>query len=772
MRIITTILTLGLLLLAGPFANAASQISVVGNLDFGNVTVGQRISIQATITNDGDQSFTVSGIEAPSGYSVEPFTGEVAPTTSETILVMFEPTAESEFSGTLSVISDAAQGTGEASCTGTGVSSNLGVSTRVISDSTVSILVQPGTEVTAYGVEEILPEGLTPANISPSSGVWNSTQRTLSWVFMDGEDRTLSYTISGTPSTPLLQGTTIFGVTEVAVGGASLLQESGDTGDSFSLSGDLAYGTVIVGQSQTATLTISNTGDASMTVNSVSYPDGFSGLNWTGDIAAGASQDVTVTFSPTATIEYSGQISVSAGAPEMVKQIACTGTGGAEEDIGLAERQIVNNQVTLSLLPPEGTTAVGAEETVPEGLTPESISNGGVWDENNRKISWVFMDGEDRQLSYVVNGLTGQYTLTGIAIFGVTELSIQGDTLLAYDSTDTDGDGLNDEDEQKIVDADPDDDINSVADVNGQDDFDGDGFTNLEEIEEGTDATLADDYPRTKFTPSELVLYDRTTQTWSVYWIATAEEKSFVWGSENGTPVPADYDGDGYLDAATYEGKTGQWDILYSNGGNESLTWGWKGGVAVPADFTGDGKADLGFYAPDSGEWYVYDLHTETSSTLAYGWNGCTPSIGDFDGDGVSDKAVYDTLNSHWYTYQSSSNSAVSMDLGVEGAFPVPGDFNGDGISDPTVFYPPTGTWYIHSSAGGDSSLVWGWNEGCFPLTGDFDGDGADDLAVFDYQIGRWNIYYTGTGQSLQVDWTGQGGVPASSPRFGQHDSH
>jgi hypothetical protein len=63
-------------------------------------------------------------------------------------------------------------------------------------------------------------------------------------------------------------------------------------------------------------------------------------------------------------------------------------------------------------------------------------------------------------------------------------------------SDDADGDGIPDYMEQQIVDADPDDDINDIRDVHGDDDFDGDGFSNAEEWANNTRADLADSYPQ------------------------------------------------------------------------------------------------------------------------------------------------------------------------------------------------------------------------------------------------------------------------------------
>jgi len=57
---------------------------------------------------------------------------------------------------------------------------------------------------------------------------------------------------------------------------------------------------------------------------------------------------------------------------------------------------------------------------------------------------------------------------------------------------DQDGDGLPDEWEQIIVDEDPDDYINNLWDVVPGDDYDGDGLTNLQEYDAGTDPTNSD----------------------------------------------------------------------------------------------------------------------------------------------------------------------------------------------------------------------------------------------------------------------------------------
>jgi hypothetical protein len=89
----------------------------------------------------------------------------------------------------------------------------------------------------------------------------------------------------------------------------------------------LAFGNVVVGSSRTGTLTISNTGNAPLNVSGITFPGGLSG-NWSsGAIAAGSSQNVTVTFSPTAATTLSGNIVVSSDATGGTSTIAVSGSG-------------------------------------------------------------------------------------------------------------------------------------------------------------------------------------------------------------------------------------------------------------------------------------------------------------------------------------------------------------------------------------------------------------------------------------------------------------
>lgn len=127
------------------------------------------------------------------------------------------------------------------------------------------------------------------------------------------------------------------------------------------LAGDLAFGDVAVGGTSTRTLTISNDGNATLTVSGISYPSGFSGA-WSGSIAPGASKAVPVTFAPSSATAYSGTVTVSSDKTSGGNTISLPGTGVS------SSTRIIRLTGDLSF----GTVAVGQT-----GTRPLTIHNDG-----------------------------------------------------------------------------------------------------------------------------------------------------------------------------------------------------------------------------------------------------------------------------------------------------------------------------------------------------------------------------------------------------------
>lgn len=94
----------------------------------------------------------------------------------------------------------------------------------------------------------------------------------------------------------------------------------------ISLSGNLSYGNVAVGQTTSRTLTISNNGNSPLTVSSVTTPQGFSG-NSNGPIQPGNSVTMSIFFSPNNVQTYTGNVVVNSDATSGINTINANGNG-------------------------------------------------------------------------------------------------------------------------------------------------------------------------------------------------------------------------------------------------------------------------------------------------------------------------------------------------------------------------------------------------------------------------------------------------------------
>ena len=95
------------------------------------------------------------------------------------------------------------------------------------------------------------------------------------------------------------------------------------------LSGSLDFGSITVGQTATRQLTISNTGNRTLSINSIAYPQGFSGDLLSASIAAGANKILNVTFAPLAAQNYSGSVDITSDKTSGTSSTAATGVGTA-----------------------------------------------------------------------------------------------------------------------------------------------------------------------------------------------------------------------------------------------------------------------------------------------------------------------------------------------------------------------------------------------------------------------------------------------------------
>ena len=296
-------------------------ISLSGDLTFGNTMVGSSATRTLTISNTGNSTLNVSSISYPSGFSGN-WSGTIAAGASRNVTMTFAPTTATSYSGTVTVNSDKTSGTNTRSCSGTGTA----VPTRIISlsgdlafgDVTVGSSTTRTLTISNTGSSTLSVSGISYP--SGFSGTWSGS------VAAGGSQ---NVTVTFAPTTATSYSGTVT-VNSDKTSGTNTRSCSG-TGTAvptriISLSGDLGFGDVTVGSSTTRTLTISNTGSSTLSVSGISYPSGFSGT-WSGSVAAGGSQNVTVTFAPTTATSYSGTVTVNSDKTSGTSTRSCSGNG-------------------------------------------------------------------------------------------------------------------------------------------------------------------------------------------------------------------------------------------------------------------------------------------------------------------------------------------------------------------------------------------------------------------------------------------------------------
>ena len=298
-------------------------IRLSGDLAFGEVPVGQSSQLTLTIHNDGNSALSVSSISYPDGFSGDWSSGSIPAGSSQEVTVTFSPVSASSYGGTITVSSDSTSGANTASCSGAGIvpvtriirlSGDLAFGEVTLGQSAQLPLTIHNDGNSALNVSSIsYPDGF--------SGDWSSGS------IPAGDSQEVTVTFS--PVSVSSYGGTIT-VSSDSTSGANTASCSGAgvaASRIISLSGDLAFGEVTVGQSSQLTLTIHNDGNSALSVSSISYPAGFSGDWSSGSIVAGDSQEVTVTFSPASVTSYGGTITVSSDSTSGANTLSCSGSG-------------------------------------------------------------------------------------------------------------------------------------------------------------------------------------------------------------------------------------------------------------------------------------------------------------------------------------------------------------------------------------------------------------------------------------------------------------
>jgi hypothetical protein len=306
---------------------------VIGSLslDFGDVTPGSSKNLTVTATNSGNKAVNISGVSISTKYFtlISPlFPVSLGAGQSTTLSISFTPNAVAEFSATLSVSSDAADGTQTLALSGAGAgllalnpsseafgSVNVGatksqVVTITNNDSSSVSISQVSVNGSAFSIAGIS----TPVSVGASQ----STTFTVTFAPKSSGSASGTVTVTSNAANPTL--TLSVSGTGVAPGALSANPTS------------LSFGSVIDGSTGSLSETVTNTGGSSVTVSQVGITGtGFSvsGITVPVTINGGQSATFTVKFAPTVAGAVSGNLTVTSTATNPTLTIPVSGTGVA-----------------------------------------------------------------------------------------------------------------------------------------------------------------------------------------------------------------------------------------------------------------------------------------------------------------------------------------------------------------------------------------------------------------------------------------------------------
>ena len=316
--------------------STAAQISVTPMaLDFGSVTVGSKGTANFSIANTGASDLTVSmitlsgtefaisGIATPKTIS----SGQTVPVT-----VTFAPTAAGAVPGSIVLTSnDPVNPTATVSLAGTGSTTPVGQLTANPASLSFASIPAGTTASQTITLKNSGTASIAVSSITEAGNEFTVSGVSLPFTLAASQTATLSVKFAPT-------------VTGVASGTLSVASNAGASPLTISLSGtataaavgkltaspmNLNFGSVADGSNVSQSVTISNTGTAALTINTITTTGtGFSASGVSAPVTVNASQSLTlsVKFAPTTAGSLTGTLTLASSAGSPVT-IALTGTG-------------------------------------------------------------------------------------------------------------------------------------------------------------------------------------------------------------------------------------------------------------------------------------------------------------------------------------------------------------------------------------------------------------------------------------------------------------
>jgi len=286
-----------------------------------------------TVTNSGGATLSVTSIAANYPFEIMTSTcvGNLAAGASCSVNISFTPQTNSTVTGAFTITDNASGSPQSVPLTGTTPAavafspSSLTFSSQAIGTTsaaqTVTLTNTGGTSLSISSIATSQPFAQTnncPASLAGGGSCSISVTFTPQTSGIASGAVRISDNAAGSPQSVILTGTT------PAV--ASLSPSS------------LTFPTTLIGSTTTQTVTLTNTGGASMSISNLTYPNPFSvpSQNCLGTLAGGASCQITVAFTPTASGTVNGALQITDTASGSPHTVSLSGTGIAPAAVSLS----------------------------------------------------------------------------------------------------------------------------------------------------------------------------------------------------------------------------------------------------------------------------------------------------------------------------------------------------------------------------------------------------------------------------------------------------
>ncbi|MBI3195699.1 MAG: choice-of-anchor D domain-containing protein, partial [Ignavibacteriae bacterium] len=294
------------------------------SLTFGNVLFGTSKVDSVTVTNTGSATLNISSISSDNAeFSFSPgATVSLAPNASQKFYVTFTPTSMGAKTANIAFTHDASGSPHVVSASGTGIAPLYSVSSTSIlfGDVRTGQAKQDSVIVTNTGT----------ASLTISSVISNNTRFTANpatATLAAGASKTFVVTFAPL-ATGNHDGEIVFTHTANSSPDTVTLNGNG-TAPQFSVSsGSVSFGDVLVNGSKQDSVTVTNTGTATLNISNVTSSNArFTVSPTTGTLAPNGTKKFYMTFLPTATGNQTGTISFVNDATGSPHTVSVSGTG-------------------------------------------------------------------------------------------------------------------------------------------------------------------------------------------------------------------------------------------------------------------------------------------------------------------------------------------------------------------------------------------------------------------------------------------------------------